>query len=114
MAYLHKGAPALVRLFSLKSHEDVHLLRLTEPAKHLQASRRFLAVGFAKQVELFDALHFQVLFSHSERCLISTKGWEEHGRTWDWIAICALLLLCLFFRAVIGCDRLIGSGWFRV
>ncbi|CAK9110623.1 unnamed protein product [Durusdinium trenchii] len=63
MAYLHKGAPALVRLFSLKSHEDVHLLRLTEPAKHLQASRRFLAVGFAKQVELFDALHFQVLFS---------------------------------------------------
>eukprot|EP00434_Breviolum_minutum_P010360 symbB.v1.2.009140.t1/scaffold577.1/size258142/15 len=63
MAYLHKGANALVRFFSLKSHDDVHLLRLTEPAKSLQASRRFFAVGFAKQVELYDALRFQVLFS---------------------------------------------------
>lgn len=63
MAYLHKGSPSLVRLFSLKLHDDVHLLRLTEPAKSLQASRRFFAVGFAKQVELYDALHFQALFS---------------------------------------------------
>ncbi|CAJ1346680.1 unnamed protein product [Effrenium voratum] len=63
MAYLHKGSPALVRLFSLKSHDDVHLLRLTEHAKSLQASRRYLAVGFAKQVELYDALRFQALFS---------------------------------------------------
>eukprot|EP00930_Biecheleria_cincta_P031954 TRINITY_DN22167_c0_g1_i1.p1 TRINITY_DN22167_c0_g1~~TRINITY_DN22167_c0_g1_i1.p1 ORF type:complete len:829 (+),score=116.26 TRINITY_DN22167_c0_g1_i1:241-2727(+) len=63
MAYLHKGSPSLVRLFSLKAHDDVHLLRLTEPAKSLQASRRFFAVGFAKQVELYDALHFQALFS---------------------------------------------------
>ncbi|CAE8616596.1 unnamed protein product [Polarella glacialis] len=63
MAYLHKGSPALVRLFSLKAHDDVHLIRLTEPARSLQSSRRFFAVGFAKQVELYDALHFQALFS---------------------------------------------------
>eukprot|EP00435_Cladocopium_sp_Y103_P001238 s4187_g1.t1 len=63
MAYLHKSAPALVRLFSLKSHDDVHLLRLTEPAKSLQASRKFFAVGFAKSVELYDSLRFQVVFS---------------------------------------------------
>eukprot|EP00439_Symbiodinium_sp_Y106_P013360 s550_g1.t3 len=63
MAYLHKGSPALVRLFSLRSHDDVHLLRLTEPARSLQAGRRFFAVGFAKQVELYDALQFHALFS---------------------------------------------------
>ena len=63
VAYLHKGQPALVRLFSLKLHDDVHLLRLTEPAKSLQASRKYLAVGFTKQVELYDSLRFQALFS---------------------------------------------------
>merc|ERR1740121_2615650 len=63
MAYLHRGAPALVRLFSLREHDDVHLLRLTEPARSLEASRRFFAVGFARRVELYDALTFQVLFS---------------------------------------------------
>lgn len=63
MAYLHRGTPSLVRLFSLKEHDDVHLLRLTEPARSLQASRRYFAVGLAKQVELYDALHFHSLFS---------------------------------------------------
>lgn len=63
LAYLHRGAPALVRLFSLRAHDDVHLLRLTEPAKALQASRRFFAVGLQRQVELYDALHFQALFT---------------------------------------------------
>jgi len=63
MAYVHKAAPALVRLFSLKQHDDVHLLRLTEAARTLQASRRFFAVGFARRVELYDALSFQALFS---------------------------------------------------
>lgn len=63
MAYLHRGAPALVRLFSLRHHDDVHLLRLTEPARCLQASRRYFAVGFARRVELYDALAFQALFS---------------------------------------------------
>jgi len=63
MAYVHRGAPALVRLFSLKLHDDVHLLRLTEPARTLQASRRFFAVGFTRQVELYDAANFQALFS---------------------------------------------------
>lgn len=33
----------------------------------VQASRKFFAVGFAKQVELYDALRFQVLFSHLAR-----------------------------------------------
>mmetsp|Transcript_82943 Transcript_82943/g.231354 ORF Transcript_82943/g.231354 Transcript_82943/m.231354 type:complete len:886 (-) Transcript_82943:97-2754(-) len=63
MAYLHRGAPALVRLFSARAHNDVHLLRLTEPAKALQASRRYFAVGLARQVDLYDALDFQQLFS---------------------------------------------------
>lgn len=63
VAYLHKGQPALVRLFSLKLHDDVHLLRLTEPCKSLQASRKYFAVGFTKQVELYDSLRFQALFS---------------------------------------------------
>lgn len=63
MAYLHRGAPALVRLFSLRQHDDVHLLRLTEPARSLQASRRYFAVGFARRVQLYDALGFQALFS---------------------------------------------------
>jgi len=63
LAYVHRSAPALVRLFSMKSHSDVHLLRLTEPARSLQTSRRFFAVGLAKHVELYDALHFQSLFT---------------------------------------------------
>lgn len=63
MAYLHRASPSLIRLFSLKAHDDVHLLRLTEPAKSLQASRRFFAVGFTRQVELYDALSFKPLFS---------------------------------------------------
>lgn len=63
VAYLHRGAPALVRLFSVAAHDDVHLLRLTEPAKCLQASRRYFAVGLSKHVDLYDAVHFQQLFS---------------------------------------------------
>eukprot|EP00931_Biecheleriopsis_adriatica_P103219 TRINITY_DN78087_c0_g1_i1.p1 TRINITY_DN78087_c0_g1~~TRINITY_DN78087_c0_g1_i1.p1 ORF type:complete len:820 (-),score=159.99 TRINITY_DN78087_c0_g1_i1:115-2574(-) len=80
MAYLHKGSPALVRLFSLKAHDDVHLLRLTEPARSLQASRRFFAVGFAKQVELYDALHFQALFS--VQCNVATGPTFALGHRW--------------------------------
>jgi len=63
LAYLHRGAPALVRLFSLQAHDDVHLLRLTEPARSLQASRRYFAVGLTRQVDIYDSLHFQQLFS---------------------------------------------------
>lgn len=63
LAYLHRGAPALVRLFSMRANDDVHLLRLTEPARALQASRRYFAVGLQRQVEVYDAFHFQALFS---------------------------------------------------
>lgn len=63
MAYLHRGSPALVRLFSFKANDDVHLLRLTEPARSLQSSRRFFAVGFTSKVDIYDALQFNVLFS---------------------------------------------------
>lgn len=62
LAYAHRGTH-LVRLFSLPSHDDVHLLRLTEPPRDIQASRRFFAVGLARQADIYDALRFQALFS---------------------------------------------------
>jgi len=63
LAYQRQGVPNVVRLFSLRSNDDVHLLRLIEPARSLQASRRYFAVGFARQAELYDALTFEALFS---------------------------------------------------
>jgi hypothetical protein len=63
LAYIDKGAPARVKLFSMRAHDDVSYLRLTEPAKALQASRRFFAVGLQGLVELYDVLKFEKLFS---------------------------------------------------
>lgn len=75
IAHVHRGAPSLIRLFSMRAHDDVHLLRLTEPARLIQASRRFFAVGLARQVDLYDALDFHHLFNvprHASSCLYPT------------------------------------------
>lgn len=63
LAYVERGTPNLVRIFSLKDHDDVHLLRLIQPARMMQASRMALAIGLDHQVELYDALGFQALFT---------------------------------------------------
>eukprot|EP00929_Paragymnodinium_shiwhaense_P038862 TRINITY_DN20479_c0_g1_i1.p1 TRINITY_DN20479_c0_g1~~TRINITY_DN20479_c0_g1_i1.p1 ORF type:complete len:789 (-),score=122.29 TRINITY_DN20479_c0_g1_i1:709-3075(-) len=52
----------VVRLYSAKKHDTIHFLRLEEPAKLLQATRRFFAVGTTKQVDVYDALTFEWSF----------------------------------------------------
>lgn len=63
LAYVQKSQPTLVRFYSMQSNDVIYLLRLTQPAVTLQGSRRVFAVGMIGQVDLYDALRFESLFS---------------------------------------------------
>ncbi|KAJ6305813.1 hypothetical protein OIU78_021191, partial [Salix suchowensis] len=55
--------PTIVRFYSLRSHNYVHVLRFRSTVYMVRSSRRIVAVGLATQIYCFDALTFENKFS---------------------------------------------------
>ncbi|CAN0920680.1 Autophagy-related protein 18h [Linum grandiflorum] len=55
--------PTIVRFYSLKSHNYVHVLRFRSPVFMVRCSPQIVAVGLATQIYCFDALTLENKFS---------------------------------------------------
>ncbi|KAJ6876903.1 hypothetical protein NC651_029807 [Populus alba x Populus x berolinensis] len=56
-------SPTIVRFYSLRSHNYVHVLRFRSTVYMVRCSPRVVAVGLATQIYCFDALTFENKFS---------------------------------------------------
>ncbi|CAL1356302.1 unnamed protein product [Linum trigynum] len=56
-------SPTIVRFYSLKSHNYVHVLRFRSPVFMVRCSPQIVAVGLATQIYCFDALTLENKFS---------------------------------------------------
>ncbi|CAI0432188.1 unnamed protein product [Linum tenue] len=56
-------SPTVVRFYSLKSHNYVHVLRFRSPVFMVRCSPQIVAVGLATQIYCFDALTLENKFS---------------------------------------------------
>ncbi|KAG5232523.1 autophagy-related protein [Salix suchowensis] len=56
-------SPTIVRFYSLRSHNYVHVLRFRSTVYMVRCSPRIVAVGLATQIYCFDALTFENKFS---------------------------------------------------
>ncbi|KAJ6928850.1 autophagy-related protein 18h-like isoform X1 [Populus alba x Populus x berolinensis] len=56
-------SPTIVRFYSLRSHNYVHVLRFRSTVYMVRSSRWIVAVGLATQIYCFDALTFENKFS---------------------------------------------------